>query len=172
VPSSFLDADSQHHARDIPLVASPVLNGEADLVIGSRFLRNDGIIPLYRKIGQKNLDFFTNLGCRKSVTDSQSGYRALSRKALQYFDFASVGYNIESDMIDHFSARNLVIREVPIGIRYDVPNKHKKNFLTHGMSELSRLVTVISLRRLFLAFYLPGFTFIVGGMGAEIWVFA
>jgi glycosyltransferase involved in cell wall biosynthesis len=168
----MLDADGQHHASDIPRIAAPALEGNADLVIGSRFLGNSGTIPLYRRVGQITLNFFTNMGCSRTVTDSQSGYRALSGRALHHIDFTSAGYNFESDMIAHFAANDLAIKEVSIGVRYDVPNKHKKNPVTHGVGVLSRLVSLISCRRPLLAFGFPGFIFITGGMGAEIWVFA
>ena len=86
----MLDADGQHFTKDIPRIAEAALSGDSDLVIGSRFLENNGNgnIPLYRQFGQKTLDLFTNIGSRQSVTDSQSGYRALSCKALNYIDFA------------------------------------------------------------------------------------
>ena len=142
----MLDADGQHFTKDIPRIAAAALSGDSDLVIGSRFLENNGNghIPLYRQFGQKTLDLFTNIGSRQSVTDSQSGYRALSCKALNYIDFASEGYNLESDMIAHFSANGLVITEVPIDVRYNVPNKHKKNALAHGMGVLTQLIKLIS----------------------------
>jgi glycosyltransferase involved in cell wall biosynthesis len=167
----MMDADGQHYAHDIPRIAAPVLTGDADLVIGSRFIEKNGQIPVYRRVGLKTLDIATNLGTQQKVTDSQSGFRALSRKALDYLDFKSDGYNVESDMIAHFAANGLIIREVPIGVRYDVPNKHKKNPVRHGMGVLSQLINMISYRRPLLAFGIPGFVMIVGGMAAEIWVF-
>jgi glycosyltransferase involved in cell wall biosynthesis len=172
----MLDADGQHFTKDIPRIAAAALSGDADLVIGSRFLENNGNgngnIPLYRQFGQKTLDLFTNIGSRQNVTDSQSGYRALSCKALNYIDFASEGYNLESDMIAHFSANGLVITEVPIDVRYNVPNTHKKNAISHGMGVLAQLIKLISYRRPLYAFGLPGFILVVGGMIAEIMVFA
>ena len=87
--SVMMDADGQYHAHEIPRPASWAMNGNADLVIGSRFLEKNGHIPIYREVGQKTLDLFTNIGSSQKVTDSQSGYRALSRKALDYIDFYS-----------------------------------------------------------------------------------
>jgi glycosyltransferase involved in cell wall biosynthesis len=168
----MMDADGQHHARHIPRIAALALNGEADLVIGSRFIEQNGRVPAYRRVGQKTLDIATNFGAKQKVSDSQSGFRALSRKALDYLDFKSDGYNVESDMIAHFTANGLVLKEVPIDIRYDVPNKHKKHPLTHGMGVLSRLINMISYRRPLLAFGIPGVALIVGGMATEIWVFS
>jgi glycosyltransferase involved in cell wall biosynthesis len=168
----ILDADGQHRTVDIPHIAAPVLAREADLVIGSRFILNNGDIPLYRMAGQKTLNLFTNFGTQYTVSDTQSGFRALSRNALDHLDFQSRGYNIESDMIDHFVARGLVIREVPINVRYEVPHKHKMNPVKHGFSVFSSLINLISYRRPLLAFGIPGAVFIIGGMIAEFWVFA
>jgi glycosyltransferase involved in cell wall biosynthesis len=167
----MMDADAQHFTSDIPRLAAGVITGQADLVIGSRFIETDRTIPLYRKAGQKTLNIFTNIGAGKKVSDSQSGFRALSRKALDNLDFRSNGYNIESDMISYFAAQGLVIEEIPINVRYDVPNKHKKNPVTHGMGVLTQLVNIIGYRRPLLAFGIPGITFILGGMLGEVWVF-
>jgi glycosyltransferase involved in cell wall biosynthesis len=159
----MLDADGQHDPREIPQVAQFVSIGKADLVIGSRFLVENGGIPSYRKIGQKTLDLFTNIGAKTKVTDSQSGFRALSCQALDNLDFKSDGYNIESDMIAHFSAMGLPIMEVPITVNYDVPHKHKKHPITHGMGVLARLVNLIAYQRPLLMFGIPGLIlFLIG----------
>jgi len=167
----MLDADGQHDPREIPRVAGLVSAGQADLVIGSRFLEKNQGIPVYRQLGQKTLDLFTNIGAKTKVTDSQSGFRALSCKALDNLDFKSDGYNVESDMIAHFSAKGLTIMEVPISVNYEVPSIRKIHPVTHGVGVLTRLVNMIGYRRPLLAFGIPGFLLIMGGMVAEIWVF-
>jgi glycosyltransferase involved in cell wall biosynthesis len=167
----MLDGDGQHDPREIPRVAGLVMEGKADLVIGSRFLKKTSGIPKYRQVGQKTLDLFTNIGAKSKVTDSQSGFRAISCKALENLDFRSDGYNVESDMINHFSKLGFSIQEVPITVKYDVPHKHKKNPVLHGFGVLTQLVNLIGYRRPLLLFGLPGFIFIVGGLAAEFWVF-
>jgi glycosyltransferase involved in cell wall biosynthesis len=167
----MLDADGQHHTSDIPRIAAWAMNGDADLVIGSRFIANKKGIPLYRQAGQKTLNLFTNVGANVKVSDSQSGFRALSRKALNYLDFKSDGYNVESDMIAHFVANGLVLKEVPIDVRYEVPNKHKKNPVSHGMGVLASLINLISYRRPLLAFGIPGLIFIIIGLFFGSWAF-
>ncbi len=129
----MLDADGQHLPEEIPRVLGPVLSGEADLVIGSRFLDVRSRIPRYRVLGQKTLNLFTALGASVSLTDTQSGFRAFGPAALARLDFASTGYSLESDMIAHYAACHLRILEVPISCRYDVPNQHKKNPVLHGL---------------------------------------
>jgi glycosyltransferase involved in cell wall biosynthesis len=160
----MLDADGQHDPSEIQRVAGLVSIGKADLVIGSRFLYKNRGIPPYRQFGQKTLDIFTNIGSKASVTDSQSGFRALSCQALDNLDFKSDGYNVESDMIAHFSAIGLPIMEVPITVNYDVPHKHKKHPLSHGFGVLSRLIELITRKRPLLMFGLPGFIFVILGI--------
>lgn len=167
-----LDGDGQHNPDEIPHVIDPVIKDEVDLVIGSRFLNESGKIPKYRVLGQKILTFATNLSSSLNITDSQSGFRALSRRALENLDFESEGYSIESDMISHLSSKGFIIKEVPVSAIYDVPNKHKKNPFTHGFSVLSDLIGIISYRRPLLSFGIPGFIFVVVGLGFGLWAFS
>ena len=169
-----LDGDGQHDPDEIPAVAAPVLAGEADLVIGSRFLDIKAEIPKYRVAGQKVLNGFTNLSTDGEfvTTDSQSGFRALGRRALENLTFASEGYSIESDMIAHFAPLGLAMTEVPISVSYDVPNKHKKNPVSHGFGVLARIVGLIGYRRPLLSFGIPGVFITLFGIGAEIHVFS
>jgi glycosyltransferase involved in cell wall biosynthesis len=160
----MLDADGQHDPKEIQRVAGLVRAGKADFVIGSRFLGKKGRIPPYRQLGQKILDFFTNISAKTSVTDSQSGFRALSSKALDNLDFKSDGYNIESDMIAHFAKLGIPIMEVPISVTYDVPNKHKKHPVTHGVGVLTRLINLITYQRPLLMFGIPGLIFVIIGL--------
>ena len=159
----MLDADGQHDPSEIQRVAGLVRIGKADLVIGSRFLNQNQKIPGYRVVGQKTLDLFTNIGAKTQVTDSQSGFRALSIQALDNLDFKSDGYNVESDMIAHFSKLGLPIMEVPITVNYDIPNKHKINPVSHGVGVLTKLITIIAYRRPLFLFGILGLFFIIIG---------
>jgi glycosyltransferase involved in cell wall biosynthesis len=143
----MLDADGQHLPSDLPRVLAPVLSGEADLVVGSRFLEVRSEIPRYRVLGQKTLNLFTALGAGVSLTDTQSGFRALGPAALARLDFVSDGYSLESDMIAHFASCGLRITEVPISCRYDVPNGHKKNPVLHGFEIVRAMSYAIAVRQ-------------------------
>lgn len=170
----MLDGDGQHNPNEIPAVVAPVLAGVADLVIGSRFLERDesGEIPAYRIAGQKVLNGFTSFASGYSCSDSQSGFRALGRRALENLTFTSEGYDIESDMISHFAHIGLTMAEVPISVTYDVPNKHKKNPLSHGLGVLGKLVGVIGYRRPLLSFGVPGVIFAIIGFALEVFTFS
>jgi len=168
----MLDGDGQHHPEEIPSIVSPILKDDADLVIGSRFLNGDNKIPLYRKIGQKTLDRMTKIASSCKTTDSQSGFRALSSKAMDCFTAEPTGYNIESVMISHLSDHGMRITEIPINVDYEVPHKHKKNFFTHGMDILSNLVGIIGYRRPLLTFGIPGSILMIVGFYLGFWAWS
>jgi len=107
-----------------------------------------------------------------ATTDSQSGFRALSRRALENMTFSSEGYNIETDMIAHFAPLGLKMAEVPISVTYDVPHKHKKNPVSHGFGVLARIVGLIGYKRPLLAFGIPGSILAILGMGLEFYTFS
>jgi len=160
----MMDADGQHCSRDIITVLGPIVRGEADLVIGSRLIENGHDIPLYRRIGQQLLNHATNVGSQKKVSDSQSGFRALSPAGIRNMDFESDGYGLESSMIFHFASRGLRMVEVPIGVKYDVPHKHKKNAVSMGFGLMNLLISQISLKRPLMYIGVPGFILTMAGL--------
>jgi glycosyltransferase involved in cell wall biosynthesis len=164
----MMDADGQHY----PEVSAPIRAGEADLVIGSRFLDGRARVPAYRRMGQKVLDRFTNLGAGKTISDTQSGFRAMGHVGVRNMDFRSSGYSIESAMIMHFVSRGLRITEVPINVSYDVPNKHKKNPVSMGIGLVNSLVVEIGQRRPLLFFGVPGAIMGTAGLALAVAVLA
>lgn len=161
----MIDADGQMDPDLIPNISSPVLQGMADLVIGSRYIgRRVTDTPKHRRVGQKVLNKATTIGSSIEVTDSQSGYRALSLKALNNTNFNSEHFNIESEMITYFSEIGLKITEVPVTVRYDVPNGHSQGTLEHGLSVLGGVISYVGYRRPLLLFGVPGVLFFVLGL--------
>ena len=165
----MLDADGQHHPEEIPSIIAPIIKDEADLVIGSRFLKEENTIPLYRKIGQKTLDTFTKFASSYKATDSQSGFRALNAKSLNSFTIEPSGYDIESVMISYLSDHGFRIVEVPINVNYEVPHKHKTFFFSHGIAVLSNLVGIIGYRRPLISFGIPGLILLGIGLYFSLW---
>jgi len=152
----LLDGDGQHMVQNLPQVVDPVLRGEADLVIGSRLMNNGHKVPAYRRVGQEVLNRITNIGAKEKLTDTQSGFRAMSVSGIRNMDFNSSGYGLESGMIVHFASRGLTIKEVPIDVRYDVPKKHKKHPITMGLGLMDHLVTLVGLKRPLMFIGVPG----------------
>ncbi|CAG0974962.1 MAG: glycosyltransferase family 2 protein, partial [Candidatus Methanoperedens sp.] len=72
-----MDTDGQHDPEEIPKLVAPILQGEADIVNGSRYMNGkDRNTPFYRRVGQNVLDKATNFNSGLQLTDTQSGFRA------------------------------------------------------------------------------------------------
>ena len=79
----ILDSDGQHEPSDIPHLLAPILSGEVDVVIGSRFVDEGGGVesmPAYRALGIKVITAASNLSSDLNIKDTQSGFRALALK--------------------------------------------------------------------------------------------
>jgi glycosyltransferase involved in cell wall biosynthesis len=146
-----MDGDGQHKASEIPIVARPVVAGEADISVGSRHLTQaEGEIPTVRKVGQTVVTTATNLGSGVQLTDSQSGFRAFSRRALETMTFSSRGFAVESEMQFLALDRDLRVVEVPIEAVYRDPPK--RNVFRHGLVVLDGLMRLIGMHRPLLFF--------------------
>lgn len=81
-----VDGDGQHDPAEIGLIMGPVARGEADVVIGSRFLRKTAYkAPLARRVGMILFASVARWAMRQKITDTTSGFRALNREAYRYF---------------------------------------------------------------------------------------
>jgi glycosyltransferase involved in cell wall biosynthesis len=137
-----LDGDGQHEPADIALVLKPVLEGEADVVVGSRFLGGQGNMPLYRKFGINVITFLYNFGSRVKVSDAQSCFRAYGRRALHLLTVTEPGFSFSVELLEQARQRGLTISEVPISCVYH-PDSHSSNPVIHG---LGVALTVLKLR--------------------------
>lgn len=159
-----LDADGQHNPDEIPKLISPILNYNADIVNGSRYIGgNSNETPVYRRIGQTILDKATNYGSGLKITDSQSGFRAFAGHTIPYFRFNCRGFSIESEMLIDAAGAKLRIEEVEIGVRYDV-NSSTKNPISHGFGVLMKLIDDLQFQRPLFYFTLPGSIIIIIGI--------
>jgi len=134
----LLDADGQHQPKEIPSLIKPIVNNKADIVIGSRFMKNKNFIPFYRKIGLYILTVVTNFLSKIKLTDSQSGFRAFSKKAIDNLYFKERGLAVESEMQFLAKRNKLKIIEVPIITLYE--DKAKRNPLSHGFGVLISII--------------------------------
>ena len=89
----FLDADGQHDPKYIPQFIGAIKKG-ADYVVGCRDLSN---YPMDRKIGNWGLTFLTNLICNTGISDTESGYRALTYDAAKKVTLKAERYGREMD---------------------------------------------------------------------------
>jgi glycosyltransferase involved in cell wall biosynthesis len=159
-----LDADGQHKISDIPKLINPIKEGKADIVNGSRYINGDDKdTPVYRRFGQRVLDVATNINANVNVTDSQSGFRAFSKKTLSVFRFEQKGYGIESEMLIEASKADFKIKEVEINVRYDLDGS-KENPLRHGLGVLVNIIDEMKFNRPIYYYTFPGFLLIGVGL--------
>jgi glycosyltransferase involved in cell wall biosynthesis len=149
-----LDGDSQHNPDEIPLVLSPLGEG-FDLVIGSRAQQKDNI-PGYRRVGQKVIGGASRVLSGENLTDSESGFRAFSKKALQLLDLKENGMAVSAETISNATEKGLKITERPISITY-TGDSSTLNPVVHGLGVMGRIAVMISERK-------PLFFFGVGGL--------
>jgi len=160
-----IDTDGQHDPAEIPKVAAPILAGEADIVNGSRYLcGNKKDTPFYRRVGQKVLDTASNLESGANLTDTQSGFRAFAPSTIPAFRFRQTVLAIESEMLADAGQANLRIKEVEIGVRYDV-DCSTENPVSHGVRVLVKILHDMELRRPLYYFTLPGLILAAVGIG-------
>jgi glycosyltransferase involved in cell wall biosynthesis len=163
-----LDGDGQHNADEIPALIAPIVRGEADVVVGSRFLEGKERPPFYRRIGQRVLTATTNVGSGTHIKDSQSGFRAFSARALEKMTLTEDGFGVESEMQFAIARSGLKVVEVPIAVIY--AEKAKRSPVGHGLSVLSRVLVLLSLRQPMVLFGIPGLLLLGGGVGLAIYV--
>jgi glycosyltransferase involved in cell wall biosynthesis len=157
----LLDADSQHDPNEIPSLIKPISEG-LDLVIGSREAQDDKT-PRYRRIGRKVLLRSARLASKANISDSESGFRALSPKAINKLDLKARGFAIESEMITRAADKNLKITEVPISNIY-TKDGSTLNPIRHGIDVLSQIIAMVSQRRPLFFFGLAGGILLVVGL--------
>ena len=164
-----MDSDGQHNPVDIPKLVAPIIEGSADMVNGSRYLNGlDKNTPIYRRFGQTILDRFTNINSGLKITDSQSGFRAFAASTKDIFRFNAQGMAIESEMLADAGKSSLRIKEVEIGVRYDV-DCSTISPIKHGFGVFIMVLKDIEFNKPLYYFTVPGLSLGVGGlyMGAQ-----
>ena len=158
------DADGQHKIEDINRVISPIINEESDLVIGSRFLdKSEKEVPQYRKVGIKIITKVTNATIKKQLTDSQSGFRAYSKKVLNELNPSELGMGISTEILIKASAKDFRISEVPITITYN-GDTSTHNPISHGSSVLLSTIKFTSIEHPLKFYGVPSMIFFAIGL--------
>ena len=163
------DADGQHRVEDIPIVTEPIINNKAEIVIGSRFLETKSEeMPNYRKVGIKLITKVTNLSIKEKLTDSQSGFRAYSKKALDEIIPSDEGMGVSTEILIKASNLDLKITEVPIKVSYEGETS-TKDPISHGSSVIFSTIKFTSIHNPLKFYGIPGIIFLVIGLGFISW---
>lgn len=157
-----LDADGQHLPDEISIVAEPVLEGQADIAVGSRYLQKKSQVPLHRVLGHQLFNYVTGRAAGVVLTDSQSGFRAFSPQALDSISFHERGFSVECEMQFLAQEHQLKMTEVPITILYH--DKPKRSVIGQGLAVLNGVLRLVGQYRPLLFFGVPSILVLLAGL--------
>jgi glycosyltransferase involved in cell wall biosynthesis len=163
-----IDSDGQHNAEEIPFLVKPIEEGTAQVVFGSRFIDEAGTadMPLYRKIGIKVITNLANGSAKNNISDSQSGFRAYSKQALEYLSVSDTGMGASLELLRAVDKSGMKVCEVPISCNYNVDgvNTSTKNPITHGLGLVISIAKLLVNERPLQYLGLPGLVSLTSGI--------
>ncbi|MGH7544435.1 MAG: glycosyltransferase family 2 protein [Gemmatimonadota bacterium] len=134
-----LDGDGQHVPSEVLEVAKPIIKGEADLAIGSRMLDPHGM-PFVRRVANRCANLATWALFGVHVSDTQSGFRALSRRAAEALDLRTSRMEVSSEIVAEAARHGFRIAEVPITVIYTEYSLSKGQSFGVGLETLAKLI--------------------------------
>ena len=132
-----MDSDGQHSADDFDKVIKPLVTGEAHAVIGVRPLED---MPRSRNYANAIMNFLTKIFYRVDVSDSQTGFRAITRDALDKITINATGYLISSEFIREINDNDIPFAEVPIETIYTPETQAKGTNTTAAIKILLQMI--------------------------------
>jgi len=168
-----LDADGQHLPREIPRVVKPIVDGVADIVIGSRFVdkRLAYTIPWYRRAGIKFITRLVNNGSKHRVKDAQSGFRAYNQRCLESLSVLENGMGVSVEILMNAKKQGLKVREVSTTCNYggSVENS-THNPINHGADVIMSIIKLMVEDRPLMLLGIPGIIFLMAGAVFGVWM--
>ena len=164
------DADGQHKIEDIQTVIQPILDNEADIVIGSRFLKDETNknVPKYRKVGIKVITSITDSVTDLKLTDAQSGFRAYKKNVLKDIIPSDKGMGVSTEILIKASKRKFKVKEVPIEILY-TGDTSTHDPVSHGVSVVLSTMKYASIEHPLKFYGIPGVIFLAIGLFFVLW---
>jgi glycosyltransferase involved in cell wall biosynthesis len=145
-----VDGDGQHKPSEIPKIAGPIRAGEADAVIGSRFLgeRSYAGHP-FRRAGIAVFELINRLLLGERITDSTSGFRAYNRRAIEVLSETYPDDYPEPEAIYILRRRGLRVREVPVEMTLRAGGKSSITLFRslYYMVKVTLAILVLNLRK-------------------------
>ena len=165
-----VDADSQFDPNEIPELVVPLMNHQADVVIGSRFLEKRAKnIPKIKLLGNKIFSKIVSITIGQKFTDTQTGLRAYSKEALLHISVVN-DFTYTQEVLMDLKFKGMKIVEIPVNVTYDDKRKSRvvKNIFSYTAKALSIISRTLLYHRPIFSFGLIGFLFCGGGILAKI----
>jgi len=159
-----MDGDGQFLPDEIKKLTRPIVEKTSDIVVGYRF--DDNVeMPVYRKFGNKLLDHATNIVTNVPIRDTQSGFRAYSKNAIELIEFSNDGFTADSEILINASKRGLRITEEKITVIYNTGHKTStKNPVLHAGGVLGSIIEMILVNHPLKYLGVPGLVIIFCGL--------
>jgi len=168
-----LDADGQHFPSEIPNVVGPIVDGVADVVIGSRFVDKHlaYTIPWYRRAGIKFITKILNGSSKHGVKDAQSGFRAYNRKSLETLIVFEDGMGVSAEILINARKQGLWVCEVPSSCSYDSGVETSTcNPVRHGVDVVMSIVRLVVEDKPLQLLGMPGIICLIVGAFFGVWM--
>jgi glycosyltransferase involved in cell wall biosynthesis len=157
-----LDADGQHDPHDIPKLVRPILEDQADVIVGSR---ENVETPKLRAAGVRMLNLVTAVrDIDGGTVDAQSGFRAYSRRAIDKLHFDEPSMGAEAVALKSANTLGLRIKQVPITIKYLGGTDHSLNPVSHFSDVLVAVIKEVVLKRPVRSLGIPGLILVIVGL--------
>jgi glycosyltransferase involved in cell wall biosynthesis len=169
-----LDGDGQHDPDEIPKLVMPIVQEEADVVIGSRFMDDNSSVkmPWYRRTGVRLITKLTNSGStHNGVKDSQSGFRAYNRKSIADLVMFEYGMGVSSEIL--INARKQRLRVCEVSASCDYKNGLRtstRNPVRHGVDVIASIIELVVEDRPLIMLGVPGLLSLTAGVFFGIWM--
>lgn len=135
-----MDGDGQHDGEDVHSLISSLHHYRADIVIGTRFMKDTNRIPFTRRFFNIFANLVTFVLSGIYLSDSQSGFRAFSRQALKRIYITANGYEFSSEIIRETKYYKMKIVEIPISVHYTPYTMSKGQNLSTGIVTIFKLI--------------------------------
>lgn len=119
------DSDGQHRPEDVPALLQPLIDGRAEVALGSRFLGSAERIPLFRRFVLRMAVVFTRFAAGARFSDTHNGLRAFTRRAAREIDIRMDRMAHASEILDQIVIHRLPHVEVPVHVRYTDYSRRK-----------------------------------------------
>jgi glycosyltransferase involved in cell wall biosynthesis len=158
------DADNQYSAADIPALVRPVLQGKADIVVGTRPIKDISHFSPMKKILQKLGSWVVRKVSSTDIPDAPSGFRAFSREAAMRLNvFNEYTYTLET--IIQAGQKNMAITSVPVRVNKDLrPSRLLRSIPSYIQRSIMTIVRIFVVYKPFRFFFIIGATLLALGM--------
>ena len=168
-----LDADGQHDPSEISTVVKPIIDGVADVVVGSRLVdkRLASLMPWYRRVGVKVITKLVNNSSKNGVMDAQSGFRAYNRKSLEALMVFENGMGASAEILIDASKHGLRVCEVSSSCNYDNGvQTSTHNPLKHGADVVLSIIKLLIEEKPLTMLGIPGILCLIVGAVFGVWM--